>query len=88
MGSDYKHGSCGFEAYATLDADDGVADVHVSADAVCTADFFDSLDGSDLVIVFLAVNTADFAMLEFKAEDFASLLANLFEVCRLRKALL
>ena len=83
-----KHGSCRLKTDAPLDADYCVSHMHVAADSVRAADFLDGLDGLNLVVVFNAVHRANLALLEFDCEGFIALFGDLFEVCRLREALL
>ena len=69
---DDEHRGGGLEAYAALDADDRVADVHVAADAVFRPDGLHGADGLDLVRVGRAVDRRQLALLE---GEFESLLA-------------
>ena len=56
VGTDDEHGGCCLEAYTALDADNGVAHVAVTTDGVGCANLFNSLNGSNLVVVTLAVH--------------------------------
>ena len=77
---DDEHRGGGLEAYAALDADDRVADVHVAADAELRADGLHGADGLDLVGVGPAVHGGDFALLE---GDFQPLLARCGDLARI-----
>ena len=59
---EYRAGS--LEAHAALDADYGVADVHVAAYAVASADGFDLAYGFDGIVEVLAVYGLELAFLE------------------------
>ena len=59
VGGDDEDGACGLESHSALDADDGVADVHVAPYAVGAAEALDLADGVDRIGVLPAVDTND-----------------------------
>ena len=86
--TDDKHRSGSLETYATLDADDGVAYVAVTTDAVSSADFLNSLDGLYLVVIFCSVDRYQFTLLETELQGLRTFLGWVLQVCALRQALL
>ena len=61
---DNQFGSCSLETYAPLDADNGIAYVGIAANGVRGTNLLNLLDGLDLVIEVLAVNTDYLTLLE------------------------
>ena len=56
--------SCSLESYTTLDADDGVTHVAVATDGVRSTNLLNLLDGSNLIIKLLAVDSHNLTLLE------------------------
>ena len=56
--------SCCLETYATLDADDGVAHVGIATDSVRCTNFLDLLDGLNLIVELLVVNSYYLTLVE------------------------
>ena len=61
---DDKFGGSGLEAYATFDADDGVAHIAVASDGVRSTNLFYLLYGGNLVVKLLAIYSHNLALLE------------------------
>ena len=78
--ADNQHGGGGFEAHAALDADDGVAHVHVASDAIGRTDFFNLLDGLDGVVEAFAVHGLQFTLLEGEAQLLGAFLGAMLQV--------
>ena len=64
MSLDDKLRSGSLETYTALDADNGVAHVAVAADGIRGSYFFYLLDGSNLVVEFLVVDSYNLTLLE------------------------
>lgn len=88
VGRDDEHRRGGLEAHAALDADDGVADVHVAADAVARADGLDGADGLDAVGVGGAVDRRELALGEAQAKRLLARGRNLARIGLLGERLL
>ena len=67
--ADDKHRSCSLKAHATLDADDGVTNMTVTADGICCANLLYLLNGLDAVIELLAVYGYQFTLLKAQAQN-------------------
>ena len=65
-----EHRCCCLETNTALDTNNRIAHVTVTANGVSSSDFFDSLNGSNLIIVVLAVDRNDFALLKANLEEF------------------
>ena len=87
MSGDDEHRSGGLEADTSLDADDGVPDVHIPADAVRSGDRLNLLNGSHFVSELLAVDSNDLTFLELDLDGLGAILCDLFQIRLLRKSL-
>ena len=56
--------SCSLESYTTLDTDDGVTHVAVATDSVRSTNLLNLLDGCNLIIKLLAVDSYNLTLLE------------------------
>ena len=87
VGANDQRGGCGFKTDTALDADDGVADVHVTADTISRTDFFQLADGSDGVVEVLAIDSFEFAFLEGEGQLLCAGLGHLLQIGSFRKSL-
>ena len=87
MGTDDEGGCGGFKSHTALDADDGVAHVHVAANAVGCADFLYLADGGHGVVVASAVHGFQFAVLKGEAQFLGACFLHLLEVGAFGQAL-
>ena len=80
--------SSGLEAHATLDADDGIADVTVAADGIARANLFNLLDGFHLVAESFAVDCRNLTLVEGDLQQrFWLLGGDVFQVSLFRESL-
>ena len=80
MRPDNQHRSGSLETDPSLDADDRIAHVHITADTVSGPDLLDLLDSGDLILEHLTV-------LELDAQLLAASLLHLFQICALGQSL-
>ena len=78
--TDDEHRSGSLETYTTLNADDSVAHVAVTPDAVSSTNLFHCLNGGNLVIVVLAVHRAKLTLLEAQFQEFWTFLCGVLQV--------
>ena len=64
MGLDDQLRSSGLKAYTSFDTDDRVAYVCVAADGIAGSNLLNLLDGLDLVVEVLTVDSDNFTFLE------------------------
>ena len=64
MSLDDELRSCSLESYTTLDTDDGVTHVAVATDGVRSTNLLNLLDGCNLIIKLLAVDSHNLTLLE------------------------
>ena len=84
---DDDHRGGRFEADASLDADDRIAYVHITADAVSRTDFLYFLDGLDRVVEFFIVDRFKLTLLEGQAQLFAAFFGAMFQIGAFGKSL-
>ena len=84
---DYEHRRSRLEAHTALYAYDCVSHVHIATYSVRRRYAFDGLYGFHSVIVPSAVDSDQHALFEFERYLFASLFADLLEICLLRQPL-
>ena len=87
MCADNQHGSGCLETYAALDADNRIAYVHITADAVSRTDFLYLLDSLDGVVEFFIVDRFKFTLLEGQAQLFAAFFGAMFQIGAFGKSL-
>ena len=83
----YQHCRRSLESHASLDSDDGVSHVHVTADSVRGCDFLHCLDGLHAVGVFPSVHPYQRALGELQCDFLAAGLLNLLQIGLFRKSL-
>ena len=80
--------SSGLEAHATLDADDGIANIAVAADGIARANLFNLLDGFHLVAERFAVDCRNLSLVEGDFQQrFGLLGGDVFQVSLFGQAL-
>ena len=88
MSLDDKLWSCCLEADTTLDANDGIADIAVTANGIAGTNLFDLLDSLDLIVEVLAIDSIDFSFLKCNLQSLGWLLGcDMLEVSFLRQTL-
>ena len=80
--------SCSLESYTTLDTDDGVTHVAVATDGVRSTNLLNLLDGCNLIIKLLAVDSHNLTLLEGNLQFSLFFLgSNVLQISLLRKTL-
>ena len=69
MGLDDQLRSSGLKTYTSLDADDRVAYVRIAADGIAGTNLLDLLDGLDLVIEVLTIDSDNLTFLELDLQQ-------------------
>jgi hypothetical protein len=69
VGLDNQLRSGGFKAYTSFDADNRVAYVRIAADGVAGTNLLDLLDGLDLVVEVLTVDSDNLTFLELDLQQ-------------------
>ena len=87
MRSDDKHRSCRFEAYTSLDSDNGVTHMHITSDSIWRRDGFYRLYSFHLIVEFISVHADYLTFIETDTDEFAAVFGHLLQICRLRKSL-
>ncbi len=64
VGGDDEHRGCSLKSHAALDTDNGVAHVHIAADAILGTYRFNCLNGSNFIFIIFPVDRTELAILE------------------------
>ena len=72
--------SCGLEGYTTFDADDGITHITVTTDGIAGANLLNLLDGFDLIIKMLIIDSHDFSLLEGNLQFAFFLLSDMLQI--------
>ena len=87
MGLDDEFRRSCLKAYATLDTDNGVAYVGITADGIAGANLLNLLDGLDTVVELFAVDSDDFALVEGNLQQGVFLGGDVLQVSIFRQTL-
>ena len=87
MRPDNQHRSGSLETDPSLDADDRIAHVHITADTVSGPDLLDLLDSGDLILEHLTIHGMNLTVLELDAQLLAAGLLHLFQISALGQSL-
>ena len=87
MCADNQHWSSSLEAYTSLDTDNRITHVAVTADGIRRTDFLNLLDGLHLIVILHTVYAADFTLLESDLQQFGSLFGRMFQESAFRQSL-
>ena len=83
MRPDNQHRSGSLETDPSLDADDRIAHVHITADTVSRPDLLDLLDSGDLILEHLTIHGMNLTVLELDAQLLAAGYLHLFQISAL-----
>ena len=87
MRPDNQHRSGSLETDPSLDTDDRIAHVHITADTVSGPDLLDLLDSGDLILEHLTIHGMNLTVLELDAQLLAAGLLHLFQISALGQSL-